>query len=97
MKTTNKSTSEKIKQRDNLRDIAITTAVITHQCFDDVLKAVNYKRGGVMDAYEAIFILAHKFVEEHKHVKEWDAFCHDVGYSDWEEWVYVWALDKLKE
>jgi len=76
--------------QDQANSLAATTAVITHNMFDEVLKFV---RQGVMNTYDQIIQIATAFEEKHQEIK-WG---EQEGYEVWDECVIAFTQDYIKE
>lgn len=81
------------KTEVDAKELALLTAVITHNCFDELYK--HYNSGGVMDCFDAITELATMFEAKYRHVTEWAEYLDSIKYegTDWEEFVIDFAME----
>lgn len=77
-------------------NIATTSAVVTHNLFDEFYEKVKGKHG-VMYVIEMISNFTIQFEYEHKDVIEWEEYLSSKStvYSDWEEYVVTLARNYL--
>ena len=87
-----------VKEPD-VHDIAMTTAVMTHNCFDDLYKFYAGK-SGVMDVCDHIATMAQEFCERwpDSEIKDWETFLENSDYpcADWEEFC-IWYVNENKK
>lgn len=85
-------------EKSDFKNIAVTSALITHHLFDNIYESVK-GRGGVMMVLDIIGEQTLKFIEDHQEVEKsgnWDDFTADKGYSDWEEYLIATIEGRLE-